>query len=375
MAIDIVLLRSTIESLLNYSPFGHLIIIAQTKCATLQNLETTTMPKKIFHKLLLQIRNDISSQYKPGQRYLTVRQVAEKFGASLQTAQRAIKQLETEGYISAAPRSGIIIKSTNVVMPQKSRRIAVVSSQRDRRFDEAFLTGIRCQAEGMNVTIEFHECHRKDSSHVSFGEYLLSLNADGIIALAFLNSALGFYHAMREGLDVVTDIIPDDLPQVPAVQTDNFRYGFDAGKLLKKKKYQRALIVSYYPSSCNRRAEGFAKGFGGDSDAIDYVWLSRPDAIQRLDHYFYFLKPGMAIFSTDYAANYIVGAKFIQHGLNVTNDNFIVYDSEEAFFRYPGLKPVRAAAPALQELGKRLCEVLLHKWQTGLYPTPVQQRV
>jgi hypothetical protein len=85
------------------------------------------------------------------------------------------------------------------------------------------LKGIHKTADPYGISVQHEYIHEQDVRSLSFGEYLCSLGADGIIALNFRNGALPFYHVLREGVDIVTDIILDELPLLPAVQTDNFR--------------------------------------------------------------------------------------------------------------------------------------------------------
>jgi DNA-binding LacI/PurR family transcriptional regulator len=319
---------------------------------------------------------DIATGYSSGARYLSTRQIAGKFGVSLQTAQRAIKQLVGNGVLSARPKKGIYVCSLEPLRPVAGKTIAVLSNRHDRRFDEAFFSGIKEEAAPLQVRAEFVENRFADTSIMEFGNYLLGLHADGVIALAFNNSALGFYHAMREGLDLVSDIILDELPLLPVLQTDNHTHSYEAGRAMKEKGYGNFIVVGYFPKEKNKRYESFLKGVsqsgGGEAK---YICTTDPQWVRDLDHLFYFFSDTTCVFSTDYASNYIVAAKFMQHGIKAANDNFMVYDSEDTFFHFSGLPPVRAAAPSLKELGRNLCRTLLHKWQYGSYPQPLWRRI
>jgi DNA-binding LacI/PurR family transcriptional regulator len=180
---------------------------------------------------------------------------------------------------------------------------------------------------------------------------------------------------MREGLDIVTDIIDDSLPTLPAVQTDNHRHAREAGTRLSKRGYRSFLVAGYYPKKYNKRYLGFIEGLDGGTSEVLYVCLQDLNALPKIDKYFNQSDESCAVFSTDYSTNYILAAKFIQHGMHVRNDNFIVYDSEEDFFRYAGLPPIRSVAPSLEKLGEELCTMFIVKWKTGDFPSPLQRKL
>jgi DNA-binding LacI/PurR family transcriptional regulator len=334
------------------------------------------MPKRVYEAFLRRLRRDIESRYVPGQRYLTVRAIAERFGVSLQTAQKGVKELSGQGLLDAFPKAGIRVSARRASGVLSGRKIAVLSNQHDRRFDQAFLAGIDGPASQRGIEVGLVENAVEDTSALSFGDYLLGLDCDGVIALAFKDAHLGFYHALREGLDIVSDIILDDLPLLPAVQTDNYRHGRQAGETLRAAGHSHALAAGYYPEQGNRRLEGFRDGFCvGEEQQLTYVCLGQPRAVTLLDHFYYYFSARSAVFSLDYAANYLLAAKFVQHNVAVARDNFVVYDSEEERFAYAGLPPVRSAAPSLRSLGQRLGATLVHKWETGAWPEPLQRKV
>jgi DNA-binding LacI/PurR family transcriptional regulator len=250
-----------------------------------------------------------------------------------------------------------------------------LSNQNDEHFTNAFMRGIKCVAAGKEVDVVFHDNRRSDVSSLSFGDSLLDFGVDGIVALSFRDSALPFYHVIREGVDMIADVILDDLPILPAIQTDNHLHARKAGELMIANGYRRLLMVGYYPQTNNHRYEGFCDVVKDHCESIEYVCLSEIDAMKRLDRFFNKFSSECGVFSNDYSASYIVGAKFIQFGVLVTNDNFIVYDSEDDYFRYAGLGDVRAIAPSLVRIGKELCEALITKWETGSFPLPLQRRI
>jgi DNA-binding LacI/PurR family transcriptional regulator len=254
-------------------------------------------------------------------------------------------------------------------------RIAVVSAKDDTRFNDAFMLGINAEAAGKGVSAEFIQLPEIDIRSLNFGDYLLSIDADGIIALYFRNSALPFYHVLREGRDIVTDIITDELPALPSVQTGNFRHAQEAGRLFLEQGYRRFLVVGHSPLKRNRRYEGIYDVIKNRCDDIRYVCLGDHDSIKEIDSFFSAFDKHSAVFSVDYSSNYITAAMFMQHRLEVKNNNFLVYDCEEEFFSYHGLKPVKKVGPSIFTIGRELCRTLITKRETGAYPLPLQRKI
>ncbi|GHU93430.1 hypothetical protein FACS189479_04790 [Spirochaetia bacterium] len=132
------------------------------------------MPKKILDAFFGSMIRDIKNHYQSGDKFLSIREIAEQYKVSVQTAQRGVKRLEEYGYISVKQKAGITVETLRPTKKLAGYKIAVVSARPDARFND-----------------------------VKFSEYLLSLDADGIIALYCRDSILPFYHVLREGLDIV----------------------------------------------------------------------------------------------------------------------------------------------------------------------------
>ncbi|MDR2759232.1 MAG: helix-turn-helix domain-containing protein, partial [Spirochaetaceae bacterium] len=280
------------------------------------------MPKKVFDAFFHATVRDIRNHYQMGDKYLSIRQIAEKYCVSIQTAQRGVKKLEEYGYITVKRKAGITIESLRPLKKLEGYRIAVASARADGRFNEAFLRGIQETAGEKEVSVRFEPIPDIDIRSLDFGDYLLSLDADGIIALYFNNSALPFYHVMREGRDIVADIILDELPILPVVQTDNFRHAKEVGRIFVERGYRRFLAVGYYPQKGNRRFEGMVEAVKNSCDEVRYIHLADSSSMTAIDTFFHNFNSRCAVYSVDYSANYIVGAKFIQHKIPVKNDNF-----------------------------------------------------
>jgi DNA-binding LacI/PurR family transcriptional regulator len=331
------------------------------------------MPKKVFESLSQAMVRDIKVNYHIDDKYRSVREIASKFSVSLQTAHKGQDWLADRGYIEIKKNSGAVIKNLQPV--QSARKICVVSANFDKRFNEGYMAGILKAAGERKIKVTFKNVAGKDLTTVSFGNYLLSFNADGIIALYMRDAALPFYHVIREGQDIVSDIIIDGIPSLPAIQTDNHRHGFEAGKMLLAKGYQRFLLAGYRPKEGNRRYEGFLEAVKVSAKEIQYGCLSEQRSIYDIDRFFSHFDRTSTVFSDDYSANYILAAKFVQFHIKVNNNNFMVYDADGPVFDYNGLFSAKAVGPSLVDLGAKLCGLLLSKWDTGSWPEPLQTKI
>jgi DNA-binding LacI/PurR family transcriptional regulator len=336
------------------------------------------MPKLVYQNFYRALRRDIEINYKTDDHYLKVREIADKFNVSLQIAQKAVSQLESEGVIAAKQRTGIIIRNT-VTAPSdlNGKKILVLSYKQDYHFYASFLDGIKQNCGLYNVAVEFKMNTFKETDSLGFGEYLLSLNADGIITLSFVNSALPFYYALREGQDIVADIILDTLPVLPAIQTDNYKHSYEAACILCKQNCRRYFVLGYYPQD-NRRYRGFCDGIqktwqGTFQPEVTYIQLSKMNVVGEVIRVIHNYSDTAGFFISDYSANYFFGMLCIQE--RIQPKMVLVYDADDAYFSLPGLEPVRSVAPSFKELGKQLSDVLIRKWKTGSYPELLQQKI
>lgn len=333
------------------------------------------MPKQVLDELIARLVRDIERNYSAGDRYRSLREIADGFDVSYQTAQKGLARLQELGVVESRRRSGTTVLGTRPEVSLTGKTVFVISNQHEKRFDAAFFEGIREVAEAEGVVARFLENEYPDPRSLGFGDYLIGLDADAVIALAFRDSALPFYHAMRGGLDIVADIILDELPILPAVQTDNFRHALEAGRRLAGHGFSEFIVVGYYPHEHNKRYQGFLEGLRGRDAEVTYLCLRDSTAMSAIDRFLHDFGRSRAVFSTDYSANHILGAKFIQHGIDPSGDRFVVYDSERGMFHYTGLSPVRSVAPSLHTLGKSLCSVLLTKWKRGAFEEPLQRKI
>jgi DNA-binding LacI/PurR family transcriptional regulator len=222
------------------------------------------MPKLVMDRLYRDLVRDIRTNYKIGETYLTLDQISARFKVSKLTAQRCIKKLAVRNMVQANPRSGIRIRSHEEGRDLAGRKIVMLTPYQDHKFSQAFLTGIQEAAEPAGIKAEHAVSQYPEQDTLGFGDYLLGLDADGVIALSFFGSALPFYHALTRGLDVVSDIHYPQLPILPVVETDNERHGRELGRRLAAGKFKRwATVLWMIPTA----GDSCATGTGGSAGA------------------------------------------------------------------------------------------------------------
>ena len=155
------------------------------------------MPKQIFDSFFRSLIRDIQCNYKDGDKYLSVRGISKKFNVSLQTAQKSVTQLVLENKIDSKPKSGIIIKKNLETNILKGKKIIVMSNKQDGHFYSSFFDGVKLAVEEFDIKADFMLNTFPDTQSLGFGQYLASLETDGLIMLSFPNSALPLYHQER----------------------------------------------------------------------------------------------------------------------------------------------------------------------------------
>ena len=330
------------------------------------------MPKQIFDKLYRNIKQDICTNYSPKQKYLQVREIATKFCASIQTVQKVIGKLKEEGMVSTQPRQGIIVQKLDVPSSPSGKKIIVISNKQDGHFYEAFYEGVRSNVASEGISTSFMLNTYGSTTNLGFGQYLESLDADGIIALSFSNSALPFYYCQSHGIDIVSDYIIDDLPTLPAVQTNNYLHAQEAGLEFLKRGCTHVVEVGFYPQG-SKRYTGLHDALEKGNCTLTYFDLSSSKYLGAVSDAIRGADPHTGFFISDYAAAYLFGSLCLQSKAKPLHT--LIYDAEDTYFRLEGLNPIRTVAPSFHELGTALSDVLLYKWKHGTYPQPLQRKI
>ena len=332
------------------------------------------MPKKVYDAFVRSLYRDIVSNYSSGDKYLSVREISEKFSVSLQTAQKGVKELKESGLIASKPNSGITVTAENCGKKRLAGKVIyVISNKQDGHFYSSFFEGARDYASDFEIRTEFKMNTFKNTSSLEFGEYLVSLDADGLVLLSFPNSELPIYHAMREGVDIVSDIILDNLPVLPAVQTHNYKHAHEAGEELARKGCTEFFIFGYYKRQRNRRLEGFDSAVREAGFRARYVEMSSADGISEASEILKDCTDSTGIFISDYASAYVIDSLCTRRKLRPKH--ILIYDTDGEYFQASSLPPIRAVAPSFRMLGQRLCHCLVCKWQSGKYPEPLQLKI
>ena len=337
------------------------------------------MPKLVMERLKRDILEDIERHFPPGSHYRTIREIGRMFGVSEQTVQRAVRDLTIQKLLAVKDRSGIFVLTKVGPALLDGKTIMVVSANADPRFNEAFLRGIKGVAGPLGIATTFRTARNMPVESLEFGETLCEEydkgGVIGLIALSFRNADLPFYHLISTGHLVVSDVMSHGLRDLPSVQSDNRRHSAEAAWMFADQGKTNILVASYWPEG-NTRHITFAESFASlvPEGRCTYVHLS--DELSTADLYMFFrgFTSRHGVFAIDYAANHTVAPYFVSQQVSPVN-NLIVYDSEFETFSFPGLLPVRSAAPSLLSLGDRLAEKLIERIRTGAWSEPLHELV
>lgn len=337
------------------------------------------MPKKVLNQFIGQLQNDVSTHYKEGDRYLSIRQISEHFHVSIQTAQRGVAVLTDKEILLPKKKAGIKVGPgiNHLAKPLLGKRIIVLSKVSTPIFYQGFLDGIkeRVKDSGAQVDMIVHT-EKQDVSSLSFGQWMVDQHAAGFITLSYTKeSALPFYHALREGTNIVSDIILDDLPILPAVQTDNYRHAFAAGRYMANLDLDSLYVFGTYPEK-NKRMLGFAQGVKESGKTVEYEQLAGIDLMVNSMNILSAITPKTGIFLSDYTSVHNIASLCSRFHIHFKEGTIIAYDGAESNeIRYPGIPPIPCIGPTFKELGYNLCDTLVQKILTGNYPQPLQKRI
>jgi DNA-binding LacI/PurR family transcriptional regulator len=330
------------------------------------------MAKRVFHELLRRVENDLRRNYPPGERYRTVRRIAARFHVSLQTAQRLVSHLSDAGVLYSKPRQGLYVTRHPSRGALAGKCVLVVSNHPDPRFNQAYMKGMQTVARERNVSLSLRVNTRDNTESLQFGERLYDWvreeNAAGVVAVYFRRAELALYHLLMQGIEVVSDVDMKNLPTLAAVQPNNAHYARLAARALHTAKRSDILLAGFW-SPGNRRDEAFRAEMKrlNSSAHVRHVHLTQPESTAHLHTFFSAFTKTHAVFSLDYAANFVVAPYFVEHRIP-TKKRFLVFDADESIFTYPGIAPVRAIGPSLHTMGRLLLTKLLTKLETGHWP-------
>lgn len=53
----------------------------------------------------------------------------------------------------------------------------------------------------------------------------------------------------------------------------------------------------------------------------------------------------------------------------------VSYDGTDSTVHYDHIPPIPCIGPTFHQLGWNPCDVIMHKWETGTYPQPLQRKI
>jgi len=338
------------------------------------------MPKRVLPQLLRALESDISTHYKPGDRYRTVREIAREQQVSLATASKAVAELSERGWINRVERDGITVRKRARPRARRQRQVAVVSRQADSRFNNAFLKGIRSvfgPEAAHPARVELHVNAELDPGSLAFGDWMLGLRADGYICLASsANSGLPFYHVLRADIPLVSDWAIETLPILPVVETDNQEHCRALAQRMVDAGKTAFLLASFFRNRGRRdeRLTDHLKRLGSRLE-IARCDMARPEALDQVQSFLSTKPTTKAVVSLDFETNHLLTPAMQMAGRQAP-DRFFLYDCEDETFEVPMTGTIlQPQAHGLSHLGRKLGEKLLHHFARGQWPAPLIERV
>jgi DNA-binding LacI/PurR family transcriptional regulator len=339
------------------------------------------MPKQVIDNLLYRLKREICANFKRRDRFFTVKEISRRFGVSYVTAFRAAQALRKQGILTSRRGQGLYIKDMAKIGKKTQSTIALLSRHMGSYFNNGFLRGVEEVANPKGISVELVEAEFSDPRSILFGDYIAGLRADGVIAISFEYSALAFYRAMVLGVDLVADIALNELPQLPVVQTDNFRHGKEAALLMAQKGYREALAIS--PTGDRavtrgffvERVNGFREGAAESGMKVTVVCFNEPQPEMRIQKFFNSFGPRKAVFSADLGCNWTAASAFTKNKISLSNDNLVAYDGQAEFFVHGKMPAVTTVGPSLKEIGRGLADKLIDKWETGRFREPMVEMI
>jgi DNA-binding LacI/PurR family transcriptional regulator len=212
---------------------------------------------------------------------------------------------------------------------------------------------------------------------IAFGDHLAALyrkyDADGLVLLAYFDIDLAIYHAMMQGVVVLTDIASPRLDFLPTVQTDDVRHCQYAAEYLFKAGKSKILVADFMEAGNPRHSAFLAKMMALNPSAeIKYCSLRQPSSQFELYSTFKAFDEVTGVFSEDAFSNASLAGQFVQHQVPI-RDSFIVYDCDDDVFRFPGLPPIPTCAPSFRALGEHLASKLIDRIEQGFWQEPLRE--
>ncbi len=339
-------------------------------------MEVHALPKRIYSSFYRALYRDILYTYKAGEKYSSIREIGEKFGVSVQTAQRGVSELCAKGILTSRPKVGIFVTGeTEDTHSLEGKKLIVLSKIDNPQFYKPFFDGVLRRIGNLFIDTQLVINEHKDVTSLKFGTYLVDLDADGIILLNFLkDSVLPMYHAMREHTLLVSDVIIDSLPLLPAVQTDNYFHAYQAGQNMIERGLTQFVVFGFYPKE-NRRFQGFSDAVQHKAHHVQYVKITEIDSMSIALSILRKMSSHTGIFLSDYAVAHYIASLCSRYGIKFAPNSIVAYDGEESSFVFPGVQEIPCVAPSFHELGFELCHTMLSRWTTGEFPQPLQRKL
>ena len=203
-------------------------------------------------KLAKAIENDIALRFRPGDRFMTVREVALRYGVSTVTAHRNMRDLAERGILALRPGAGSYVgpAAGNLETRIKVAHIITSGIEAPQPYLGGLVQGIMAALPGVSPQVNVLPSDDVESylTQVTSGD-----SSNGARSLGFVLSGVSHevhrVFVKRELPAVVIGHTEDDV-DLPSVDYDQLRMGLDAADFLLAKGYKHIGLLlgrRWYP--------------------------------------------------------------------------------------------------------------------------------
>lgn len=271
------------------------------------DFETIGKSKQFYDFLKNEIMSD---EYQPGDKFVSIRDLAEKYHISKITVNSVIASLVTEGYLSVVQGRGTFVseKKRKAARSKKMIGVMMFDFRVESDVEIGVFNAIQDHLKKDYYVIPYNSYNRLDTFYRGLKGFQ-ELDVDGMILVPPM---LEDYDAAR-----IRSLIKADVPvvlinrNIPCLQADFFAMDFAGGidqatrHLLQKGSRQILLVKHCSPSIGKQMAAGYARAlgewslaaeerlivsslpYGQDAEAILTASIGQVDGIIASDHFLY----------------------------------------------------------------------------------------
>jgi DNA-binding LacI/PurR family transcriptional regulator len=321
--------------------------------------------QRTYLKLLAKLR----TQYSVGQRFLSIREMADQEQVSIQTAFNLMKRLQDDGLLVQRPHGLSFVKAIPAHIPPY--RIGVLVPEKPLWFRACAVDGLK-EGFAERIAPENLVLHDTDEiSTVNDAELLSGQGYDGIIGMS-RDYGWQFYALHLMGQIVLADIISPSWPSMPVTCVDFRSTAERAGSLLRQYGHKRACILGLGHAGSN--PQSFRQGFKGENISL-VENTNTSEGVELFRTTVHNEKP-TALYIAEKNCVPIALSVLATEGLRIPDDiSIVIHDCDPGQYEGFAVPPITSVGPSVETIGKRLAERMSRMLERKAAKDPVVQRI